>query len=192
MERLQKSKNSFFERFQNQCSTVYISIIVEYHLNRIRRMTTKEMIEDPLARMLLSEYLVLKNSSSEVEIILNWKCYELCKKIRKCPEIINRGKIFENLIHSSLSTIWENDLWIMIQMYDKNKDENELNKVLGKLQNDCIKSMENHSNFHSFCNDLHFKTWRIEQLLYDVYDNRKFKNYVPYFLDIENDPCFIV
>lgn len=192
MDEQQKTKVTLFERARNHLLDAYKSMVVQHYLYRIRRMTIRQIIDNPMARMIFSEYLVLKNVTLEADILLNWKCYELCRKIRENPSLINVGKVFENLIHCSPSNIWENDLWTMICRYDRYKDENELQTFLKKLENECIRNMQNHSNYHKFAIDLHFKSWRIEQLLLDVYNDRKFKYYAPHFLDLETDPCLTV
>lgn len=192
MEKRQKSKVTFFERVRSHLMDTYKSMIVQHHLFRIKRMTIKQIIDDPMARMLFSEYLVLKNATMEADIIFYWRCYELCRKIRENPSLIDEKNVFENLIHCSPSNIWENDLWIMIHRYDRDKNDNELKAFLRKMENECIDKMQNHTNYHKFAVDLHFKSWRMEELISDVYNDRKFKNYAPHFLDLETNPCFIV
>lgn len=192
MDKGEKQKTTFFERVQGQFLRIYKSIIVQHHLNRIRRMEIRDVLTDPMARMLFSEYLILKNATKETDILLNWKCYELCRKIRENPDLINEGNVFENLIHSSPSTIWEQDLWILIHKYNKHKNKEELRIILWKLEDECIQNMQNHSNYYKFMTDLNFKSWRIENLISEVYNNRKFRHYAPHFLDLENNPYFIV
>lgn len=187
-----KFQNTLFGRVRKNISGIVHSIITEYHLKRIKKMTIREIINDPMSRMLFSEYLIIKNVNLGDEILLNWKCYELCKAIQKKPQLINRGHVFQHLIHNSPTNIWELELWTMIHKYNENKNRYEMYMKLEKLKNDCIMNMESHSKYCGFMSDLHFKTWRLMELISYVISNRRFVNYSPYFLNMEDEIFLLV
>lgn len=185
-------RDTFIGRVKNSVSDIVHSIIIEYHLKRIKKMTIREIISDPMSRMLFSEYLIMKKVTYEDEIVLNWKCHELCKAIQKKPQLINQGHTFQHLVHYCPTNIWELDLWTMIHKYNKNGNRYELYMELEKLKNDCIRNIERNSKYHGFISDLHFKTWRLVELISYVISNKRFMNYLPYFLNMENEIYFLV
>lgn len=186
---------TLLERLRVNILNTYNSIMTDYHLERIKRMTLAKIIEESMTRMLFSEYLALKNFTIRDEIILSWKCYELCSKIEENPSLILEDRVFRELIHTCPSSIWEIELlWALVLIYEENENESEVQliKILNKLKKDCIRNMENHSGYQKFITDLQFKSWRLTKLMLYVYKNKKYKNYSPQFLDIEDDPFFIV
>lgn len=181
-----------FSRVKHQVVNTYQTIIIDYHLKRIRRLSLEELLNDPMARMIFSEYLILRNSITETEILFHWKCYEICKKIQRRPRLILETKVFQSLIHNCPSSLWEQELWGMTYTYEIKEDNEYLCKTLEGLKRCCIKNMISHTNYNKFITDLHFRKWRMIELISDVYNNTKYKHYEPYFLDIEEEPRFIV
>lgn len=153
-----------------------------FHIVNIRRMTINNLMEDPVARAVLAEYIIEKNPTLNGKIIIYWKCYELTKRILSDVTLFNERECFLSL--KELSAHLKNGIsWEDLQNFQRTEDTEKLTITLQYLKTDSLRSISYNTTFYQFCNDLNGKEWRIRRILNKVFTLDNLYNHVPTFLE---------
>lgn len=121
----------------------------------IERMTTqnlKQILNDTLGKEVFTKFLEDGSVDDESEALKLLKCYDLCVKFLSNDSECDKLDMLERILYYCPSHFWE------YSKQNKKHRREDIQTILRKLRNECIKSLQNHSDF------LKFKKYLLEDI----------------------------
>lgn len=147
-------------------------MFIRKKFKRISEITLEALINDEIGKILFEKYIGIEKSTSFPEILIKWRGYRLCKKIKENIYLLDEQETRDNLILWSPSLLWEDNVMKKIEEFEVERDTTKIKAYLGEMMGKFIIDMEISSFYLKFIYEIKYEQEKIKNKLGKIYDEK--------------------